>query len=105
MIQFEVGPDVYELEADEIFRPGIERQFLGITKMDAEIEGLQIPKSSLSLFIAIKLIRWYQRRVSPRLGNRCVFDRLILLRLDEFSLIHFRFLNNIQVFRIILYLL
>lgn len=74
MTQITIGPDTYEFEVDEKFRPAIERQLTGTTKMDSEIEANPIPERPLLLSTSIKLIRWYQRRISPTLGNRCVFE-------------------------------
>lgn len=74
MSNLKLGSDTYELNVEEILRPAIERGLTGTTKMDAEIEAYQIPKKPLLLSKSIKLIRWYQHRISPKLGNRCVFE-------------------------------
>ncbi|HAO07568.1 MAG TPA: membrane protein insertion efficiency factor YidD [Chryseobacterium sp.] len=52
----------------------IQRQFLGRTKRDIEIENLAIPTKSIALSIVIKIIRFYQKKISKKLGNRCVFN-------------------------------
>ncbi len=58
-------------EKDAIF---IQRQFSGKTQRDIEIEKLEIPNRPILVFFAIKLIRFYQKKISKKLGNRCVFD-------------------------------
>jgi len=52
----------------------IERQFLGKTKRDEEIESLSIPTNPIWLKYVVKSIRCYQIKISKNLGNRCVFD-------------------------------
>jgi putative membrane protein insertion efficiency factor len=52
----------------------IQRHLFGKTADDIEIESLAIPKTPLWLCLTIKLIRFYQRSLSEKLGNRCVFD-------------------------------
>ncbi len=52
----------------------IERQFLGKTKKDIEIESFAIPSKPIWLYFIVKTIRWYQKKISKKLGNRCVFD-------------------------------
>ena len=60
--------------ADEKDLPIITRQLCGHTKLDKEIERLPVPANPFWLFITIKLIRFYQKRIAHKLGNRCVFD-------------------------------
>lgn len=74
MNKLEVGNDVFEIDAcgkDVIF---IERHFSGHTKLDLEIQNLPIPIKPIWLNIFIRSLRNYQKKISPRLGNRCVFD-------------------------------
>lgn len=52
----------------------IQRQFLGKTKRDIEIEQVPVARKPAWLAFVIKAIRFYQRKYSTRLGNRCVFD-------------------------------
>jgi putative membrane protein insertion efficiency factor len=52
----------------------IQRQFLGKTQNDIEVENLSIPTRPIWLYVIIKMIRFYQKRISKKLGNRCVFD-------------------------------
>jgi len=74
MSKLEVGSNTYELNVEEILRPAIERRLSGSTKMDIEIEANPIPNKPILLSGSIKLIRWYQKRISPKLGSRCVFE-------------------------------
>ncbi|MEX1014190.1 MAG: membrane protein insertion efficiency factor YidD [Candidatus Paceibacterota bacterium] len=63
--EFNVNPE------DEII---IRRQFFGKTNRDIEIEQLEIPSKPIWLKIFVTMIRFYQKRISGKLGNRCVFD-------------------------------
>ncbi len=56
---------------DEVF---VQRLFLGKTKRDIEIEKLKIPVKPFWLKVVVKLIRFYQKKISKKIGNRCVFD-------------------------------
>lgn len=56
---------------DEII---VRRQFIGKTERDIEIELLRIPNRPFWLNIFVRMIRFYQNRISTELGNRCVFD-------------------------------
>jgi putative membrane protein insertion efficiency factor len=58
-------------DKDVIF---IQRQFLGKTQRDIEIENLPIPKKPILIHFIVKMIRFYQKSISKKLGNRCVFD-------------------------------
>ena len=52
----------------------IQRQFLGKTANDIEIENLPVPAKPIWLCIIVKAIRLYQKSISKKIGNRCVFD-------------------------------
>jgi len=65
---------IFEIIADKKDQPSIERQFFKHTKRDIEIHNLPIPQRPVWLWLVIKVIRLYQKRISPQLGNRCVFD-------------------------------
>lgn len=52
----------------------IYRQIAGKTKRDASIESMQTHGMVVWLRLVVGLIRFYQQRISKRLGNRCVFD-------------------------------
>ena len=73
-IEDENTGNIYELNVNPKDAIIIERQFLGKTKRDKEIETLSIPTSPIWLKHVIKLIRYYQINISKKLGNRCVFD-------------------------------
>jgi uncharacterized protein len=59
---------------DPIHMPTVERMLRGTTKADEEIEKLGIPTGPKWLALTIRAIRWYRQTISPRLGNRCVFE-------------------------------
>jgi len=63
--EFNVNPK------DEII---VRRQLFGKTERDIEIENLEIPSNPIWLKLIVKMIRFYQCKISNRLGNRCVFD-------------------------------
>lgn len=66
--------DDFELAADPKDAVFIQRQFSGKTQRDIDIEKLEIPERPVLLGFIIRLIRYYQKRISKKLGNRCVFD-------------------------------
>jgi putative membrane protein insertion efficiency factor len=72
--KFMVGGDTFDLEVNEIDSIIVQRHFLKRTKRDSRIQKLQIPSRPVWLNFTIQMIRIYQRHVSQRLGNRCVFD-------------------------------
>lgn len=72
--QFEVNGSTYECNVDSIHLPTIERIFRGTTESDERIQALSIPNRPLWLWAIVKVLRWYRCKISPRLGNRCVFE-------------------------------
>ncbi len=52
----------------------IERAFNKHTKLDLEIQNMEIPKKPLWLNLVVRMLRFYQNNISEKLGNRCVFD-------------------------------
>ncbi|MEJ0101605.1 MAG: membrane protein insertion efficiency factor YidD [Bacteroidota bacterium] len=66
--------DSFEFNVDPKDSIIVQRQFLGKTQRDIEIEKLPIPSKPIILYFIIKMIRFYQHRISKKLGNRCVFD-------------------------------
>lgn len=69
-----VGKDIYECHVDDTLMPALERVLGGTTEMDARIQALSVPDNPLWLGWCTRAIRWYRRRISPKLGNRCVFE-------------------------------
>ncbi len=74
MCDIKSGGDTFNLNVPEELRPSIERKLTGTTKLDSKIDDLPIPVKPKLSVIAIRLIRWYQKSLSPKLGNRCVFE-------------------------------
>jgi uncharacterized protein len=64
----------FELEGDPQNAIIIERHFLKHTKRDMAIQNLPFPKKPIWLKVVIMIIRFYQLKISDKLGNRCVFD-------------------------------
>lgn len=72
--KIDIGENVFEIIADAKDLIIIQREFSGHTKLDLEIQNLPIPSKPKWLNIIVRSIRFYQRKISPSLGNRCVFD-------------------------------
>lgn len=66
--------DNYEFNINPENEIVVKRHLFGKTQKDLEIENLEIPKRPTWLKLTVRSIRFYQTRVSERLGNRCVFD-------------------------------
>ncbi len=69
-----IGDDTFELNVGAKDSVLIERYFAKRTSRDLEIENLGIPLKPMWLRFIVKMLRLYQRKISPKLGNRCVFD-------------------------------
>jgi uncharacterized protein len=69
-----IGDSSFEINANEKDRIIIQRHFMGHTHFDLEIQNLKIPQKPIWLNFIVRSIRFYQKWISPNLGNRCVFD-------------------------------
>ena len=74
LTEIEINGITYECHVDTNLIPSIERILKGTTNNDQAIQALSIPNRPIWLFMIIKMLRWYQEKISPKLGNRCVFD-------------------------------
>lgn len=72
--KFDVGEHTFELDVDIKNATIIERHFARHTKLDKEIHEKSIPTRPCWLMVVVNAIRFYQKNISHRLGNRCVFD-------------------------------
>ena len=70
----EIEGDSFEINANDKDSVIIQRYFTKHTKLDLEIQNLPIPKKSIWLNIVVRMLRFYQKNISEKLGNRCVFD-------------------------------
>jgi uncharacterized protein len=70
----EIEEDSFEINANDKDSVIIQRYFTKHTKLDLEIQNLPIPKKSIWLNIVVRMLRFYQKNISEKLGNRCVFD-------------------------------
>lgn len=66
--------DVFEINADQKDAVIIQRHFAKHTQLDLQIQNLEVPKKPIWLNLTVCLLRYYQKNISPKLGNRCVFD-------------------------------
>lgn len=64
----------YSLNLDDALQASVLRALTGTTPLDDEVDKLTIPDRPLWLRACIKLLRWYRARLSPRLGQRCVYE-------------------------------
>ncbi|GAB7088764.1 membrane protein insertion efficiency factor YidD [Marinifilum fragile] len=72
--KFENGGDKFELISDQLNSAIIQRHFTKHTQRDIEIHSLPIPVKPLWLNLVVRMLRMYQKYLSPKLGNKCVFD-------------------------------
>jgi len=68
------GSDTFEFEVDSENTAIVQRHFTKHTKRDIEIHSMPVSERPFWLFVVVKTIRFYQKHISERLGNRCVFD-------------------------------
>jgi len=69
-----VGRESFEFNVDPKDSIFVQRLFFGRTDRDNVIEKLEVPTRPGWLIIVVNAIRFYQRNISKKLGNRCVFD-------------------------------
>lgn len=69
-----LGEVTIELRGIDALAPGALRAFMGTTPLDADVDAMPLPTSPGWLRGALRLLRWYRTRISPRLGNRCVYE-------------------------------
>ena len=74
MDKIKIDKDAFEINATEKDSIFIHRYFAKHTKLDLEIHSLEIPQKPIWLNLVVRLLRFYQRTISPKLGVRCVFD-------------------------------
>jgi putative membrane protein insertion efficiency factor len=72
--KIEINGNSFELDVDPKDAVIIERHFSRYTVRDMQIRKLPVPEKPLWLNLIVRLIRFYQKYISHRLGNRCVFD-------------------------------
>jgi putative membrane protein insertion efficiency factor len=72
--RIEVDGSTYECNVEPSQLPTVERMLRGTTDTDLAIQALSLPARPIWLRAVVKLLRWYRRRISPRLGSRCVFE-------------------------------
>jgi putative membrane protein insertion efficiency factor len=70
----QAGEDKFDLQVDPKDAVLIERHFSKHTKRDVAIHTLPVPSRPRWLRIIVRSIRFYQKHISHKLGNSCVFD-------------------------------
>lgn len=68
------GNDTFEFNVESKNAIIIQRHFTRHTKRDIEIHSQSVPTKPIWLFLVVKSIRFYQKYISKKLGNRCVFN-------------------------------
>ncbi|MEZ0542084.1 membrane protein insertion efficiency factor YidD [Fibrella arboris] len=63
-----------ELLADPSLTPGILRALTGTTPLDDQVDNLLPVIRPLWLAVITKTLRWYRFQISPKLGQRCVYE-------------------------------
>lgn len=72
--RLEVNGDVYECNVDPIHMPTIQRILKRSTSGDELVSALAVPDRPVWLSVVVRVLRFYRKRISARLGNRCVFE-------------------------------
>src|SRR3954467_14933971 len=54
--------------------PSVTRHLLGRTTRDAEVDHLPLPATSLAVYVAVMILRWYRNMRPAAIGQRCVWD-------------------------------
>ena len=72
--KLEVNGDILEFNVDPKNAIIVQRHFKRLTERDEIIEKEPLPVRPFWLWFTIKSIRFYQKYISEKLGNRCVYD-------------------------------
>ena len=67
------SPEVDPSAVDPTAVPSVLRALFASTPLDSRIDALP-PPGERRIRAATRALRWYRRRLAPRLGNRCVYD-------------------------------
>jgi len=70
----EINGATFECCVDPALLPAIQRTLGGTTPTDQLVDAMPVPSHPIWLALVVRLLRWYRRRLSPRMGNRCVFE-------------------------------
>jgi putative membrane protein insertion efficiency factor len=63
-----------QLSVDAKLQASVLRALTGTTPLDTEVDATPVPQGPYWLRQSIGLLRWYRSRVSPNLGQRCVYE-------------------------------
>lgn len=70
----QIGGKDYSLNIDDSLQASVLRALTGTTPLDTEVDNLPLPLKPFWLRSSIRLLKWYRVNLSPRLGNRCVYE-------------------------------
>jgi hypothetical protein len=72
--KIKIDENTFEFNVDSKDSIIVERHFSKYSSCDMEIRNLPAPNKPIWLNAIVRLIRYYQKNIFHRLGNRCVFD-------------------------------
>ena len=64
----------YSLNLDDTMQASVLRALTGTTPLDDEVDNLTMPQKPIWLRMCVRILRWYRTRLSPQLGQRCVYE-------------------------------
>ena len=64
----------FSVQGDPRHLPLLLRKLTGSTPTDTAVDALPIPPLNSASWMCVHLIRGYRCHLSPRLGDRCVFE-------------------------------
>ncbi|QMW02501.1 membrane protein insertion efficiency factor YidD [Spirosoma foliorum] len=62
------------LNLDPALQATVLRALTGTTPLDIEVDALSLPIKPYWLKLCIRLLKWYRLKLSPKLGQRCVYE-------------------------------
>ena len=73
-MQVKIGELDIELRVDDDMAPSVLRAFAGRTKLDCEVDAMDIPVKPLWLNLCLRALRTYRKTRPAQIGQRCVCD-------------------------------
>ena len=63
-----------QLNIDAHLQASVLRALTGTTPWDVEVDALPLPLRPYWLRQCVRLFKWYRKVISPKLGQRCVYE-------------------------------